>query len=153
MSEIRLLTVDEIPDLLPGARAFFGEGNLLGELNEAHFVATLQSYLRAGMGFVLAAGNAPDFTGSIAGIVFPDFATGQPRCMEFYWYVHPELRKGLLGVRLLKAFEAEAVKRGAEHVLMMHLVAGEEAKFERFYARCGYTLREQIFAKQLKEGI
>lgn len=147
MNDIRTLSSAEVPLLLEGARAFFAEGNLIGELNEAHFVKTIQGYIDSGVGFVLTAGNPP-FRGSIAGAIFPDFATGQPRCMEFFWYVN-KAERGFVGVRLLKAFEVEAEKRGAKHVLMMHLVAGQEGKFTDFFTRSGYTLKEQVFSKTI----
>lgn len=147
MNDIRLIPAEEVPLLLPGARAFFAEGNLVGELNEEHFVKTLQGYVESGIGFVLASGTPP-FRGSIAGILYPDFATGELRCMEFFWYV-PKEERGFVGVRLLKAFEAEAAKRGAKHLLMMHLVAGQEDKFSQFYTRSGYKMIEQVFSKQL----
>ncbi len=149
MSDIRLLTSAEVPFLLEGARSFFGEGNLIGKLDEAHFVKTLRGYIDSGIGFILVAGNPP-FRGSIAGVVFPDFATGKPRCMEFFWYV-PKEERGIVGLRLLRAFEVEAKNRGADHVLMMHLVAGQEEKFTHLFTRLGYTLREQVFAKQLTQ--
>lgn len=148
MSDIRLLTSAEVPFLLEGARAFFREGNLLGELNENHFVKTLQGYIDSGVGFVLVSGNPP-FRGSIAGIIFPDFATGKPRCMEFFWYVNQDER-GFVGIKLLKAFEDEAKKRGAEHVLMMHLVTSDSDKFSHFFCRSGYQLKEQVFSKTIK---
>lgn len=147
MNDIRLLSSSEVPLLLPGARAFFAEGNLIGELNEAHFVDSLQAYIDKGIGFVLVAGNPP-FRGAIAGAIFPDFASGVPRCMEFFWYVNQQER-GFIGVRLLKEFENEAKKRGADNVLMMHLVAGKQDQFSAFFERCGYKLREQVFAKKL----
>jgi len=147
MSDIRLLTSAEVPFLLEGARAFFKEGNLIGELSESHFIQALQGYIESGVGFVLVSGNPP-FRGSIAGAIFPDFATGRKRCMEFYWYVN-KAERGFTGLRLLKAFEEEAKKRGAEHVLMMHLVAGQEEQFTHLYTRLGYTLKEQVFSKTI----
>lgn len=147
MSETRLLTADEVPLLLDGARSFFREFALPGALNESHFVASLRQHIRAGHGFVLAAGAAP-FSGSIAGIVYPDFVTGEPTCMEFYWYVMPD-RRGSVGVRLLRAFEAEAQRRGARRIMMMHLMAAHTDGFERLYTRAGYKLIEQVYSREL----
>lgn len=144
MSDFRFLAPDEIPLLLPLARAFFAEGNLPGTLNERHFVATLKAHITRGTGFVIAAGLP--IRGTVSGIMFNDMATAELCCMEFFWYVSAEER-GSLGIRLLDAMETEAFKRGSVRVLMSHLSTPKTERFERVYARRGYTKREQIFMK------
>lgn len=147
MSQTRLLREEEVRLLLPGARNFFGEGHLEGTLNETHFVAQMQTYIRTGVGFVIVAGEPP-FDGALGAIVYPDFATGLKRGMEFFFYVNKEYR-GLAGPRLMKAYEEEAKRRGAERVLLMHLAVPEASKYVRFYQRFGYRLIEQVFCKPL----
>lgn len=134
--------------LLPGARSFFDEFKLPGSLNERHFVGSLQHYITIGVGFVLAAFDGETFLGGIAGLVFPDFATGQATCQEFFWYILPSFR-GTAGIRLLRAFEQEAERRGAARIMMMHLVGPATAAFERIYQRSGYRMIEQVFTKEL----
>lgn len=146
MSEIRSLSADEVPLLLPGARAFFAEGNLAGRVNEKHMVDTLRRYIEAGIGFVFVAGDAP-FRGAIAGSVVPDLHTGDPTCMEFFWFVHPGER-GSVGPRLLAAFEREARQRGARRIWMLCLVGENTERISKFYRRAGYVHRESLFAKE-----
>lgn len=148
MSDIRLLALEEIPLLLPGAREFFATRKLMGALNEAYFVSALKNHSESGIGFVLVCGNPP-FRGSIAGAIVRDFATGDPTCLELYWFVC-EAERGSVGLRLLKAFEAEAAKRGAKRIIMMNLAGDEMETFTNFYTRCGYQLKEQVFAKEVK---
>lgn len=147
MNDVRLLSVEEIPLLLPGAREFFATRRLMGELNEAHFVSALKNQSESGIGFVLVCGNPP-FRGSIAGAIVRDFATGDPTCLELYWYTC-EAERGSVGLRLLKAFEAEATRRGAKRIIMMNLAGDEMDTFAKFYNRCGYRLKEQVFAKEV----
>lgn len=145
----RPLAEIEIPLLLPGARAFFAEGGLQGQLNEQHFVRTLQSYVRNKTGFVLVTGDSPhDFQGALGAAVFPDFATGDIVAMEFFFFVHPAAR-GMAGPRLMRAFEAEALRHGAIRCMLMHLAGPRTEKFVRFYQRSGYALIEQVFCKSI----
>lgn len=141
---MNLLLPAEVPLLLPGARAFFAEGQIQGTLNEAHFVKTLAQGIDSGRMFVLSEG----FRGAISGTLFEDPATGELCCMEYFWYVDAHER-GSLGVRLLAAFEHEAVRRGACRVLMMHHVSEQTEKFKHIYERRGYVLREQVFVRSL----
>ena len=148
MSDIRLLSPEEIPFILPGAREFFAEKNLLGTLNEPHLVKSLKTHHAAGVGFILVCGNPP-FRGAIAGAVIEDFATADRVCMEFFWYVRASER-GSVGVRLLKAFEDEARVRQARRVVMMHLVDEKAEGLVKLYEKRDYILREQMFSKELE---
>tara|TARA_R110000868_G_scaffold100489_1_gene276285 strand:- start:71 stop:523 length:453 start_codon:yes stop_codon:yes gene_type:complete len=145
---IRLLNPSETAALIPGAKEFFAEGNLQGSLNERHFCETISKYINSGVGFCLVDEESGVFRGSIAAAIFPDYATGDVTCMELYWFV-PKEDRGLRGVRLLKSFEAEARNRGAKRIMMMHLTSGKYDKFVHFYEKCGYSLKEQVFAKEL----
>jgi GNAT superfamily N-acetyltransferase len=146
MSEIRALQFYEVPLLLPQAREFFKEGGICGELNDAHFTATLTKSLEARQAIVLVSG-AP-FRGAIAGVMFQDLATADWCCMEYFWYVAKEER-GTLGLRLLDAFEKEAKSRGAVRIVMMHLENERAGKMQQLYERRGYKLREQIFVREV----
>lgn len=143
---IRLLGSHEVPLLIPQAREFFKEGNICGSLNEPYFIQALTTQIGAGRMFVFVEGSP--FRGAIAGTMFEDLATGELCCMEYFWYVDAHER-GSLGLRLLVAFEDEAVRRGARRLLMMHHVTPESAKFEHIYGRRGYTLHEQVFVRSL----
>ena len=141
---IRLISAAEVPLLLPQAREFFKEGQIQGTLNEPHFIQALTQQMQAGRMFVLAEGSP--FRGAISGAMFEDLATGEPCCMEYFWYVDRNER-GTLGVRLLASFEEQAVLRGARRILMMHHVSEQTEKFKHIYERRGYTLREQVFVR------
>lgn len=145
-NDIRLLSAPEIPLLLPLARAFYGEGNLSGKLNDLHAVKTFQEHVERGSGFVLA-GGIP-IRGMIAGILFRDLATADLCCMEYFWYVDASAR-GSLGVRLLDAWEREASRRGAKRMMMAHMHSEKTAQFTGLYERRGYRMKEQIFVKEV----
>lgn len=147
MSQIRHLRPSEAELLLPGARSFFSEGRIMGELNEKSFVDGILACIRNGIGLFLVYGEPP-FEGAIGGVIYPDFPTGDLIASELFWYVMPESR-GVAGVRLLKEFEKEARIRGAKRLTMMHLDGPRTAGIARLYERLGYCQREQIYAKVL----
>lgn len=141
---IRSISAAEVPLLLPLARQFMGEGNIPGKLNEAHFVANLQTHLERGTGFVFV---ADPLRGMICGIMFPDMATAELCCMEFFWFVSTAER-GAIGMQLLDALEREACARGAVRIYMGHMVTDKTAVFGRLFARRGYRMKEQVFVKE-----
>lgn len=145
MSDIRAITAAEVPLLLPLARAFMAEGNIDGKLDERHFVANLQAHLERGTGFVFV---AEPLRGMICGIMFPDMATAEICCMEFFWYVDSHER-GSIGMRLLQALEDEAARRKAVRIYMGHMVTDKSETFARLFGRRGYRMKEQVFIKEV----
>jgi len=145
---IRSISPEEIPLIVPGGRAFFSEGAMPGSFNEPHFTAFMQNLMTSNIGFILTAfTDAGGFAGAIGGTCFPDFATGDLTATEFFWYVLPEHR--MVGVRLLNAFEAEATRRGCVRIHMIHLANQSGEKLDAFYARRGYRYLEKVFTKEL----
>lgn len=145
-NNIRLLLADEVSFLLPLARGFYSEGNLPGKLNEQHCIENVRKIIESGNGFVLAAGFP--IQGAICGLMFRDANTADPCCMEHFWYVLPEQR-GSIGIRLLDAWEKEAISRGAKRLLMAHIHTDKTSKFTDLYERKGYRMQEQIFSKEV----
>jgi GNAT superfamily N-acetyltransferase len=147
--DIRLLSVAEVPLLVPLIRKFFAEGNIAGKLNEAHGIANLRSHVSNGTGFILVAGIP--IRAGISGITYLDMGTAELCCMEFFWYVDPAERGSSVGLRLLNAWEQEATKRGAKRLLMSHIETEKTAQFLKLYERRGYVKREQIYMKEVSQ--
>ena len=63
---------------------------------------------------------------------------------ELMWYVKPEKRK--YGLKLLKAFEAEAEKFGCDDIMMIGL---EASKANDIYERLGYIKQESMYLKKV----
>lgn len=148
---IRLLTGPELPLLLPTAHRFFDEGRIAGSLDEGLFIRTWAAHIKAGSGIVLVdETETGELKGSIGGFVVPDQFTGDIVAHEGYWYVNPQHRKGLTGVRLLREFEAEAARRGAKRILMIYIHQPQAAKFDKFYERAGYKPLEVVYSKEVE---
>lgn len=141
------IACDEVPLLLDGARQFFGEGKLMGELNPVSFVAGWQKLLLGGGGVLLGAYRGRELVGAIGGVIFPDFPTGDLVAQEFFWFMIGGQRGN--GLRLLRAFEMRAAVHGAKRILMMHLADLNSEPMSKLYSRMGYTHRENVYSKNL----
>jgi len=86
--------------------------------------------------------------GTMAGAIYDDFITGDVSCFEAFWYVDPAHR-GKGGLKLFSRFEQEAKFRGAKRIWMIHLLALNSEKMERYYNKSGYDLKEKVYVKEL----
>jgi len=88
--------------------------------------------------------------GVIGGVVMPSiFDKDQKIAQEVIWYITKEERKGTMGIRLLKAFEEECVKRGAKFISMIYMGNLLSDELKRFYEKLSYKLMENHFIKEV----
>ena len=146
MSELRLISADEIPLLIPLAREFFASGEIAAKLNENHFIETFKAQIESGNVFVIVAGIP--IRGTIAGVIHTDPFGGELTCSELWWFVRKEER-GSIGLRLFNEWEVEAKSRGAVRFLMAHLNGSRNDSLDNLFERKGYSKKEQIFAKEV----
>lgn len=147
MTLIRDIACDEVPLLLDGARSFFAEGKLMGELNPVSFVAGWRQLLAGGTGLLLGVFEGRQLLGAIGGIVYPDFPTGDLVAQEAFWFMLPETRGR--GIRLLRAYEMRCALRGAKRLMMIHLAGLNDEAMGKLYQRMGYSLIEKIYSKTI----
>lgn len=70
-------------------------------------------------------------------------------CEELFWWADPESNYPGIGMKLKKAMEEEAKKRGAESIQMKSISALNGERMARLYIRNGYKPSEQSFIKRL----
>lgn len=145
---IELLDPSELRVIIPGAHAFFEEGNIPGKLNEDHFIRTIRGFVESNQGFVVA-GFSRDrtFLGALGGLVVRDFATGDLTGSELFWYVLPGQRT--VGVRLFKAFEAECARRGAVRIHASYVDSYCSDRLGPIFKKWGYRPIERGLTKEL----
>ena len=86
--------------------------------------------------------------GTIGGVISPWLLdTNQKILQELWWYIDPEYRG--IGHRLIVKFEKEAVKLGANFVLMVTLDSKHEDKLITYYNKMGYNHLEHHFIKKV----
>lgn len=121
---------------------------------EAHFsgsppdldLALYRAAEQAGTALAFAAFDGGRMVGYVSGFVVRHphygFVIGQHDLL----FVHPDCRKGALGLRLMRRFEREAKDKGAAAV-MYHAKPG--TVFERILQRTGCMEEEVVYRKEL----
>ena len=145
---VRPINAEEVEKLEPLIAAFFAEGHIEAEFDPKYSARTLRSLLAGGSGIAFVAEVDGKLVGLIAGVIHPDMTSGIPCAGEWCWFVAKEYR-GLVGLKLLAAYEAEAERRGARKLVMLHLMNEDGEKVAEVLKRRGYIPREQLFMRTL----
>lgn len=91
-----------------------------------------------------------DGKGLILGLLYPLFYNPSVIiAQELGWWVEPKYRNTSLGIKLLKEFESEAKKRGANKIVMFYLEAQTPDKVESILERLDYRHVEYNMVKDL----
>lgn len=145
---VHLLSIEEVPRLIPLGRLFFAESGSAGEFNPVHFASAWSKSIRVGTGLVLVVDDpGRGIKAALGGAVWQCPNTGDLIAAETFYYAHPDHRGS--GLKLLPAFEAEVKRRGAKRVWMVRLTTPGSERIDTLYARRGYKLREVLHEKQL----
>jgi len=144
-AEIRLLTVDELSEQLDDlAKANFAEVRP-GERQQINFDFFRQSE-KNGLIFIIGAVQASKIIGYSITFVLPDLHTASVLASNDVIYLDPEHRRGLTASRLVRATEAEALRRGASMMQWSPLVG---SRFCKLLDLRGYTARSVTYRKEL----
>lgn len=133
--KIRFLGPWEEEDLLPLAKQFHAESNLGATFHPEACLANWRSLrFRAAIGMFTEKG---ELVGVLAGFLAPQFMTGVLLAQEMFWYVKPEHRGGLTGIRMFNEFEKWAQEKKAFGIVMASLTQGEGVA--ELYKKRGYV--------------
>jgi GNAT superfamily N-acetyltransferase len=108
------------------------------ELNVPHVVAEWTSLMKAGVALTWAGKVGGKPVGLLGALFMKEFFTGRFMAMEQFWFVRGSHRKSGIGLRLFKAFEAEAARRGAETNWAGSNQWHDPELMDRLYKRLGY---------------
>lgn len=133
--------------MFEAGREFFAEGNLPGGFRPEAFTQNWTKMIYAGHGMILGAFKNGAFIGALGAVFSPDPSNGDKIATEAFWYVRPGHRGP--GLRLLKAFEEIAMKRGVKRIGMVHLLSIQPEGMANLYQRLGYRPVEVNFLKEL----
>lgn len=91
-----------------------------------------------------------DGKGIILGILYPLYYNPSVIiAQELGWWVEPEYRNTMLGIKLLKEFEKEAKARGADKIVMYYLEAQTPDRVDSILKRLDYRHVEYNMVKDL----
>lgn len=141
---IRWATDDDVPVLLDMAKAFL-ETHYADTLvfNAEKMQELLAELISNPSGFLLVSEQDENVVGTIGVLVYDHPMTGQALSSELFWWMNPEARGGLDGMRLLK--HAEKWVRD-NRIPWMHVVAPND-RVKSFYRRLGFSELETHFQK------
>lgn len=141
---IRQATDADLPQLLAMGERFIASTSYSGVLasNPDQMAQTARGLIGMDTGCVLVGDDGGSLIGMIGMIVFTHHISGQRVAGEVFWWVEPE-KRGVSGIRLLKAAEAWAKAHGAATVQMTAptLAVGD------MYARLGYAPVETLYQR------
>lgn len=147
---IRPITAEELWLTRACAEGFFKESGLPGELRFDYWMSRWEQLIKdLDIGVILAYFRNGDIKGLLGGLCVPCTMTGQLEAIESFWYVQPEIRGSIAGPKLLKAFEAWAINRGASRIKMAYLTHVNPLPMASMYARMGYSALETAVVKEL----
>ena len=147
---IRKAELRDVPFVVKLVKEFFEESlNDYGLLLEdAAIFETLENYAKNHIGII--AEENEEIVGVAGGLVSPSiFDKSQLIGQETIWYVDKRYRGGVIGFKLIKAFEEECKKRGAHLIAMVHLGNLYADILDRIYKHRGYKLMEQQYIKKI----
>ena len=143
--EIRLLTVDELSEQLDALAAANFQEVRPGE-TQALNVDFFRSGEKNGLIFIVGAVQARNIIGYSVTFVLPDLHTSSVLASNDVIYLDPKHRLGMTALRLVRATEAEALRRGA---LIMQWNPLVDSRFSKLLSRLGYMPRSVTYRKEL----
>jgi hypothetical protein len=86
--------------------------------------------------------------GGIGGKILPNlWSPKDVHLVEMFWWVDPKWRKGMLGLRLMDAFEEVGKIKEANSVVMVS--TNLTPQLGKLYERRGYTMYEETYRKDI----
>lgn len=89
--------------------------------------------------FLIVVEHDHEVIGLVLGLVTEHFFADMTYATFMALYVAPEQRKGRVALKLLRAFEAEAARRGANEILVGNSSNIDPIRVVRLFTACGYT--------------
>ena len=140
---IRRLGPWEEEDILPIAEQFHAEAHLGGTFDPSFCLAAWQSLGTQRAAFAMFKDG--QIVGVLAGFIAPQFMTGVMLAQEMFWYVKPEHRGSLSGVRMFQEFEKWATEKQAYGIVMASLA--DNPPVAELYKKRGYRHIESHYLK------
>lgn len=117
------------------------------KLNLPHVVDTWKSLMREEVAQAWAGYVGGKAVGVLGGLFITEFFTGQPMAMEQFWFVLREHRSRGISMKLFRAFEKEAERRGAKQIWAGSSRFHAPARMNEMYHRLGYQFWGATYRK------
>ena len=150
---IRNATIDDIKQIVYLGERFYNESHDVDEIpyDPIDTYKSILEIYNGDHGILLVAEQDGQIVGITAGLVFSwYFNSSHKTGQELFWYVHPDYRKGTIGIRLLKELERQAKEKGATTFIMVsEELMGNHDYMEKLYHKLGYHNYESAYIRNL----
>lgn len=146
---IRKLLPTELSLTKECAELFFWESRLPGKLNFEYWSNEWKSLIERYIGEIFVYEVDGKINGILGGLFWNCSMTADLEALEGFWFVKDEYRGGVGAVKLLRAFEDEAQKRGCKRIKMVHLMSVNPQDVEKLYIKMGYNMLQVSYVKEL----
>jgi len=148
----KVTDINQIPRevLLEFGDKFFHEAKLQGTFNPEHFERTWITVLGQGLGTIWKLEVGGKIVGLLGAFLTPDLCTGDLAATEAFWYVLPEHRGGLIGIRLLEHYEQWSLQHKAVRSTMIRILNRDNMNgdgLDKLYRLRGYEPSEMSYTK------
>ena len=147
---IRPLTIDELPLCVPFAQEFHEELKLPGKMIPEIFMKNWTTFLTTYPSVILSLWKEEVLLGGLGAMIVPDLFDGRLCGHEMFIFIRKSERGGSGFLRLLKAFRAWWIERGAVEGRLAHMEHAEtDEALDRLYRKLGYRPIERSYVESL----
>jgi hypothetical protein len=130
--------------------SFFEESQFPGVFNSKHWISQWCGVINLNLGYMWLLVLSGKPIGAIGIMVAPDLNDAALCAQESFWYVMPNHRGGMGGMRLKKTVEKFCMSHGIKRLFMgRNHKADPEGKLAGFYEKDGYFPTDTLYCKVL----
>lgn len=139
--------IQKVYDLL---EAFAREAGIKPDvLDRGNFFDQWSAITGIGAAFLVLLECDDRVVGALGALVHPAIYWNWTMCSETFMFIFPEYRTGLGAVRLLRAFELEAKRRGCKQLAAGHKLYYQTESMKRLLTDLGFVPKEIMYLKEL----
>lgn len=150
--KVREASISDAKELIEMGQSFFTQSGYedIFAFDKETFKETVKHLILDTTGTIFVVDDNDKAVGMAGALLFPFYMNKDVlSCQEIFWWINPENRKGLAGMKLLKAVEKWAKDNGAFTFNMMCLEHLEPEKVEKLLTIKGYNKTERHFMRIL----
>ncbi len=146
---IRQATKADISEMVANGKEFADYFPVKRPYNEDLFCKILDILIDKGI--VLVDETEGHLVGAAIGTLQPVWYSPESKSAALLaWVVKPNHRRGMVGIRLLKAFEQKAAEMGADAVVLGDYQVDGDFHLDKLIRRMGYKIVERAHYKEVR---
>lgn len=144
---VREATMHDLNRLVELGRSMFGESKKKKyNFNDEKLKNVIHYLIKEPSGIVFVAVEKEEIIGGFVGNVIQHWYGDDTYSTDFALYITPEKRGGIMAMRMLKRYIAEAKKRNVDEICIGTTTGIETEMVERLYERMGFERDGSVFS-------